>query len=101
MTALAGILGFYPLVVASGAGAMSRWALGTALVGGYTFSTILSLFLVPVLYVVIKNLEDRFLRPGRPSKPGAGGDESPTQSTQNQEEVAAPTFNSKASLQGE
>lgn len=33
MTALAGILGFYPLVVASGAGAMSRWSLGTALLG--------------------------------------------------------------------
>ncbi|MEH1835399.1 MAG: efflux RND transporter permease subunit [Nostoc sp.] len=101
MTALAGILGFYPLVVASGAGAMSRWALGTALLGGYTFSTILSLFLVPVLYVIIKNLEDRFLRPGRPSKPGASADKSPTESTQNQEEVATTTFNHQASLQSE
>lgn len=101
MTALAGILGFSPLVVASGAGAMSRWALGTALVGGFTFSTILSLFLVPVLYVVIKNLEERFLHPGGPNKTDAGGDESPTKSTQNQAEVAASTFNSKTSPQGE
>ena len=101
MTALAGILGFYPLVVASGAGAMSRWALGTALLGGYAFSTILSLFLVPVLYVIIKTLEDRFLRPGRPRKAGADGEASPTEATQNQADVAAPTFNSKTSPQGE
>jgi multidrug efflux pump subunit AcrB len=37
---------------------MSRWSLGTALFGGYLLSTILSLFLVPVLYVTIKGLEE-------------------------------------------
>ena len=100
MTALAGLLGFYPLVVASGAGSMSRWALGTSLVGGYGFSTILSLFLVPILYVVIKSLEDRFLRPGG-RKPDAGEEEVPTQATQNHPEVAASNFNQKAAPQGE
>ena len=69
MTAFAGLVGFWPLVIAQGAGAMSRWSLGTALFGGYLISTILSLFLVPVLYVVIKGLEERFLKPGKPSKP--------------------------------
>ena len=49
---------------------MSRWSLGTALFGGYLISTILSLFLVPVLYVVIKELEEHFLKPGKPGKPG-------------------------------
>ncbi|MBP5973463.1 efflux RND transporter permease subunit [Brasilonema sp. CT11] len=71
MTAFAGLVGFWPLVIASGAGAMSRWSLGTALFGGYLISTILSLFLVPVLYVVIKNLEERFLKPGKPNKPSS------------------------------
>ncbi|MBO3464392.1 efflux RND transporter permease subunit, partial [Aetokthonos hydrillicola] len=66
MTAFAGLVGFWPLVIATGAGAMSRWSLGTALFGGYLISTILSLFLVPVLYVVIKSFEDRFLTPGKP-----------------------------------
>lgn len=56
-------------MIAKGAGAMSRWSLGTALFGGYLISTILSLFLVPVLYVVIKGLEERFLKPGKPTKP--------------------------------
>ncbi len=68
MTAISGFVGFWPLVIASGAGAMSRWSLGTALFGGYLISTILSLFLVPVLYVVIKNLEESFLKPGKPGK---------------------------------
>lgn len=72
MTAFAGIFGFLPLVIASGAGAMSRWSLGTALFGGYLISTILSLFLVPVLYIVIKNLEERFLKPGKSDKPRSG-----------------------------
>jgi multidrug efflux pump subunit AcrB len=69
MTAFAGLVGFWPLVIAKGAGAMSRWSLGTALFGGYLISTILSLFLVPVLYVVIKNLETRFLTPSKGHQP--------------------------------
>jgi multidrug efflux pump subunit AcrB len=69
MTAISGLVGFWPLVIAKGAGAMSRWSLGTALFGGYLLSTILSLFLVPVLYVTIKGLEDRFLTPGKPDRP--------------------------------
>ncbi|MBD2773203.1 efflux RND transporter permease subunit [Iningainema tapete] len=72
MTALSGLVGFWPLVIASGAGAMSRWSLGTALFGGYLISTILSLFLVPVLYVVIKNQEERFLKPGKPKSSQQG-----------------------------
>ena len=60
MTVFSGLVGFAPLLVAKGAGAMSRWSLGTALFGGYLISTVLSLFLVPVLYVVIKNLERQF-----------------------------------------
>ena len=59
MTAIATLVGIIPLVIASGAGAGSRQSLGTAVFGGMFFATFLSLFIVPVLYVVIKSLLDR------------------------------------------
>ncbi|GAA6621442.1 efflux RND transporter permease subunit [Scytonema sp. NUACC26] len=90
MTAFAGLVGFWPLVIASGAGAMSRWALGTALFGGYLISTVLSLFLVPVLYVVIKNLEDRFLKSGKSDKPPRSGQ--PSDTPQQPKEQVLPAF---------
>ena len=57
MTAISSLVGFYPLVIATGAGASSRWSLGTAVFGGLLFATVLSLFLVPSLYIMIKSLE--------------------------------------------
>ncbi len=62
MTAISSLVGFYPLVVATGAGASSRWSLGTAVFGGLLFATVLSLFLVPSLYIVIKSLESFFTK---------------------------------------
>lgn len=59
MTAFAALLGFWPLVVAEGAGAQSRQSLGTAVFGGLLISTLLSLFVVPVLYIVIGTIRDR------------------------------------------
>lgn len=61
MTAVSSLVGFFPLVIASGAGSASRRSIGTALVGGLLVSTILSFLIVPVLYVVIKSLEAKFL----------------------------------------
>lgn len=71
MTSASSLLGFFPLVIASGAGSASRWSLGTALFGGLLVATVLSLLIVPVLYVIIKNLETRFLKrkPNRHSTP--------------------------------
>lgn len=73
MTAASSLVGFFPLVIATGAGSASRWSLGTALFGGLLVSTILSLLVVPVLYIVIKGLADRFLdsdpHPKLPSSP--------------------------------
>ncbi|BAZ43927.1 transporter [Chondrocystis sp. NIES-4102] len=57
MTAISSLIGFFPLVVATGAGASSRWSLGTAVFGGMLFATVLSLFIVPSLYIIIKGLE--------------------------------------------
>lgn len=59
MTTIATIFGAMPLAFASGAGAESRSALGWVIVGGMSFATLLSLFVVPVLY----NLLARFTRP--------------------------------------
>ncbi len=56
MTALAFILGIVPLVTAEGAGSGSRISLGTAVFGGMIVSTFLSLFVVPVLYIVISTM---------------------------------------------
>jgi HAE1 family hydrophobic/amphiphilic exporter-1 len=60
MTAIGSLVGFLPLAISSGAGAASRQSLGTALFGGYLIATFLSLFLVPILYIVIKQTTDRF-----------------------------------------
>ena len=56
MTAISSLFGFLPLVFASGAGARSQSALGTVVFGGLLVATVLSLFVVPVFYVVMKNL---------------------------------------------
>jgi len=69
MTAISGLVGFFPLAIATGAGAASRQSLGTAIFGGYLLSTFLSLFLVPVLYIIIKSLNDRLFPPRKDRKP--------------------------------
>ncbi|MEO0968911.1 MAG: efflux RND transporter permease subunit [Cyanobacteria bacterium J06639_18] len=60
MTAVSTLLGIFPLVIATGAGAASRQSLGTAVFGGMLVSTVLSLFVVPVLYIVIATLFCKF-----------------------------------------
>jgi HAE1 family hydrophobic/amphiphilic exporter-1 len=60
MTSLAFICAILPLLVASGAGSISRQSLGTTLFGGMIFASALNLTLVPVLYVVIVQLRERF-----------------------------------------
>ena len=59
MTSFAFLLGVLPLVVATGAGAASRRALGTAVFGGMAAATLLGVFIIPVLYVVIQRLAER------------------------------------------
>jgi HAE1 family hydrophobic/amphiphilic exporter-1 len=46
-------------VIATGAGAAARQSIGTAVMGGMCVATFLSLFIVPILYIVIKNIEER------------------------------------------
>ena len=61
MTALSTLLGIFPLLIAKGAGAGSRQSLGTAVFGGMFVATFLSLFVVPILYIVIVSLRKQLL----------------------------------------
>jgi multidrug efflux pump len=54
MTSLAFILGMVPLFIASGAGAASRQAVGTGVVGGMIAATILGIFFTPIFYVLVR-----------------------------------------------
>ena len=58
MTSFAFILGIVPLVNATGAGAASRQALGTAVMGGMIAATVLAVFFVPVFYVLMQRLSE-------------------------------------------
>ncbi len=91
MTAFAALVGFFPLVTASGAGANARHSLGTAVFGGLLVATFLSLLVVPVLYVVIKSLESHFLSnktdPPAPP-PSLGPEASPNVSPSTQPEAS-------------
>jgi HAE1 family hydrophobic/amphiphilic exporter-1 len=59
MTALSFLLGIFPLVVATGAGAGSRVALGTAVFGGILAATVVGTLLIPVLYFLVQWLRER------------------------------------------
>jgi HAE1 family hydrophobic/amphiphilic exporter-1 len=56
MTSLAFILGVLPLVLAQGAGRVSRRSVGTTVFGGMIAATFLNLIFIPVLYVLFKRL---------------------------------------------
>jgi multidrug efflux pump len=56
MTSFAFMFGMLPLALSSGAGAKSRMAIGTAVVGGMFTATILAIFLVPVFFVLVRRV---------------------------------------------
>jgi multidrug efflux pump len=56
MTSLAFIAGVLPLAVATGAGANSRVAIGTGIIGGTLAATLLAIFFVPLFFVLVKRL---------------------------------------------
>ncbi|RIA55772.1 efflux RND transporter permease subunit [Dichotomicrobium thermohalophilum] len=62
MTALSFILGVMPLIISTGAGANARISLGVTVVSGMLAATILSLLMVPVIYVLIERLRASFAR---------------------------------------
>ena len=58
MTACSTLLGMVPLVIASGAGAAGRRALGTAVFDGLVAATVLVVFFAPLLYLVMQRLSE-------------------------------------------
>ncbi|MGI9072107.1 MAG: efflux RND transporter permease subunit [Bryobacteraceae bacterium] len=77
MTSFAFILGVAPLVIATGAGAGARRALGTTVLAGMLAATLLAVFIVPVLYVVVNRIASRrgAPAPAIPEPVHAGGDD--------------------------
>lgn len=61
MTALTMIFGMLPLVFSSGAGANGNISLGVGVVGGMIIGTIALLFIVPVMFIIFQNIEERVM----------------------------------------
>ena len=59
MTSFAFILGLIPLVIASGAAALSRQGVGTSVFGGMLAASLLGIFVIPPLYILIQRLRER------------------------------------------
>ena len=74
MTALSTIAGILPLALGFGAGGEARAPLGVAVVGGMVFSTLLTFFLVPVVYMAFAQLQARFEREAEEEAEGLGAE---------------------------
>jgi hydrophobic/amphiphilic exporter-1 (mainly G- bacteria), HAE1 family len=59
MTSFAFILGLFPLVVAEGAGAVTRRAVGTPVFGGMIAASLFGIFIIPLLFVTAERLRQR------------------------------------------
>jgi len=59
MTAFAFIFGTIPLAIASGAGAVARRILGTAVIGGMLAATMFAIFIIPVTYYAVEHLKEK------------------------------------------
>ena len=78
MTSFAFILGVFPLVTATGAGASARMSIGIAVFYGMISSTCLVVVFVPSFYVVMQRLEER--RKGKPAPALAQPEDAPRSS---------------------
>lgn len=73
MTSLATVLGLIPMALGWGVGGETNAPLARAVVGGLTVSTVLTLFLIPTLYMI---LEEKFPRRDDPTQGGQAGPDS-------------------------
>ena len=72
MTALSFLLGVIPLVIATGAGAVSRRSLGTAVFGGMLLATVVGIFLIPFLYYGVQRFSESLGTKVPKAKPAKG-----------------------------
>ena len=85
MTSFAFILGVFPLVIATGAGAASRRSIGIAVFSGMIASTCLAVVFVPSFYVMLQSIAERterrrIAREGAPLPRAAPADSQPSSS---------------------
>ena len=73
MTSFAFIFGLLPLWNALGAGALARRVIGTVTITGMLFSTGIAIFLVPVLFVVVERVSQRWSRRRVEARPRVSG----------------------------
>ena len=71
MTSFAFIAGLVPLVIASGAGAATIRAVGTAVFGGMVTASFLGIFVIPGLYVLFQTLREKIRNLPKPEAPAA------------------------------
>ena len=62
MTALSTVIGMLPIAISSGAGSEWKNGLGWALIGGMTSSMLLSLVIVPVVYIIVESAKDLLMK---------------------------------------
>ena len=67
MTSFAFIFGLFPLVIAKGAGAATRHAVGTPVFGGMIAAAVFGVFLIPLLFIVAERVRTRTPGNSRPS----------------------------------
>lgn len=72
MTSFAFIFGLVPLMMATGAGALSNRSIGTAAVGGMLIGTIFGVFVIPVLFIIFQSAQEKISgipTPNHPPRP--------------------------------
>ena len=69
MTSIAFILGLVPLIIAEGAAALSRQAVGLPVFGGMIAAAVIGIFMIPMLYVVFETLRTRVKGVFRKARP--------------------------------
>jgi multidrug efflux pump subunit AcrB len=74
MTSFAFILGLVPLVIASGAGAATQRAVGTAVFGGMIAASCLGIFVIPGLYVAFQRMREKVKGIASPPQRGRAGE---------------------------
>lgn len=77
MTSFAFILGLVPLMMASGAGASGNRSIGTGAVGGMLIGTLFGVFVIPVLFILFQQLQEKVAGPPKQMSLGDAGNGRP------------------------